>query len=211
MPREPLGIIETASWTAGIVAADVALKAAPARVVQAELNDMMGVVIKLAAADVAGVRAAVEAGAAAARAMGVTVAATVIPGPGDASEVSWRAKPEYNPLIEQDVVHIPQSSEQNMSESTSSSQAIGILETQGFAAVIEAIDAACKAANVDIVGREKLGGGYVSVVVRGDVAAVKAAVEAGKARVEQLGLGKLIAAHVIARPTPSVLGLLPKA
>ena len=86
--------------------------------------------------------------------------------------------------------------------------AIGIIETQGFTAVIEAIDAAAKAASVDVVGREKLGGGYISVVIKGDVAAVKAAVEAGKAHVE--GLGKLIAAHVIPRPSAAVLALLPK-
>ena len=70
-------------------------------------------------------------------------------------------------------------------------------------------NSACKAANVEVVGKEKLGGGYITIVVRGDVAAVKAAIEAGKARVD--GLGKLIAAHVIARPSAAVLGLLPKA
>ncbi len=86
--------------------------------------------------------------------------------------------------------------------------AIGMIETQGFTAVIEAIDTACKAANVDILGKEKLGGGYVTILIKGDVAAVKAAVDAGKNRVE--GLGKLIAAHVIARPSSAVLSLLPK-
>ena len=93
-----------------------------------------------------------------------------------------------------------------MSQETS--YAVGLIETQGFTAVFEAIDTACKAANVEVIAKEKLGGGYVTVVVRGDVSAVEAAVAAGKAKVE--GLGKLIAAHVIARPSPSVLGLLPK-
>jgi microcompartment protein CcmL/EutN len=86
--------------------------------------------------------------------------------------------------------------------------ALGFIETQGFTAVFEAIDSACKAANVEVLGKEKLGGGYVTVVVKGDVAAVKAAIDAGKSKVE--GLGKLIAAHVIARPSASVLALLPK-
>jgi ethanolamine utilization protein EutM len=72
---------------------------------------------------------------------------------------------------------------------------------------LAAIDSACKAANVEVVGKEKLGGGYITVVIKGDVAAVKAAVDAGKAKVE--GLGKLIAAHVIPRPSDAVLGLLP--
>ena len=85
---------------------------------------------------------------------------------------------------------------------------LGFIETQGFTAVFEAIDSACKAASVEVLGKEKLGGGYVTVIVRGDVAAVKAAIEAGRERVD--GLGKLIAAHVIPRPSASVLSLLPK-
>ena len=90
----------------------------------------------------------------------------------------------------------------------SNSQALGFIETQGFTAVFEAIDTACKAASVEVVGKEKLGGGYITVVIRGDVAAVNAAIEAAKPRVE--GLGKLIACHVIARPCEAALGLLPK-
>ena len=85
--------------------------------------------------------------------------------------------------------------------------ALGFIETQGFTAVFEAIDTACKAANVEVIGKEKLGGGYVTVVVQGDVAAVQAAIDAGKIKVE--ALGKLIAAHVISRPSEHVMGLLP--
>ncbi len=85
---------------------------------------------------------------------------------------------------------------------------MGFIETQGFTAVFEAIDTACKAANVEVVGKEKLGGGYIAVIIRGELSAVRAAIEAGRHRVE--GLGKLIAAHVVARPSPSVLALLPK-
>jgi microcompartment protein CcmL/EutN len=96
--------------------------------------------------------------------------------------------------------------ESDMSQDTSF--ALGLIETQGFTAVFEAIDTACKAANVEVVGEEKLGGGYVTVIIRGDLSAVTAAVEAGKAKVE--GLGKLIAAHVIARPSATALALLPK-
>jgi microcompartment protein CcmL/EutN len=75
-------------------------------------------------------------------------------------------------------------------------------------AINEAIDTACKAASVEVVVKEKLGGGYVTVVVRGDVAAVSAAIEAARPKVE--GLGKLIACHVIARPSSAALSLLPK-
>ena len=73
--------------------------------------------------------------------------------------------------------------------------ALGFIETQGFTAVFNAIDQACKAANVEVIGKEKLGGGYVTVVIKGDVAAVKAAVEAGEAEVAKLG--NLIAAYVV--------------
>jgi microcompartment protein CcmL/EutN len=86
--------------------------------------------------------------------------------------------------------------------------ALGMIETQGFTAVLEAIDTACKAAHVEVVGKEKLGGGYITVLVRGEVSAVNAAVEAGKEKVGSLG--KLIAAHVIPRPSDSVISLLPK-
>ena len=73
---------------------------------------------------------------------------------------------------------------------------------------MEAIDTACKAANVEVIGKEKLGGGYITVMIKGDVAAVKAAIEAGKEKVG--ALGKLIAAHVIPRPSAAILSLLPK-
>lgn len=87
--------------------------------------------------------------------------------------------------------------------------AIGLIETQGLVGIIEAADVMCKAANVEIVGKESVGGGYVTVMVKGDVAAVKAAVEAGAEAVTRMG-GKLVVAHVIARPHAGVASLLPK-
>lgn len=86
--------------------------------------------------------------------------------------------------------------------------AIGILETQGLTAILEATDAMLKAADVTIVGKEKIGAAYVTVVIRGDVAAVKAAIDAGSQAVGSLG--KLIAAHVIARPHSDLVALLPR-
>ncbi len=86
-------------------------------------------------------------------------------------------------------------------------KAIGILETQGLTAVLEGTDAMLKAADVQLVGKEKIGAAYVAITISGDVAAVKAAVEAGANAVGTLG--KLIAAHVIARPHDDLLKLLP--
>ena len=74
--------------------------------------------------------------------------------------------------------------------------------------VFEAIDTALKTSAVEVLAREKLGGGYITVLIKGDVSAVQAAVDAGKAKVE--GLGRLIAAHVIPSPSEGVLSLIPK-
>ena len=86
-------------------------------------------------------------------------------------------------------------------------EALGMIETRGLTASIEAADAMTKAANVTLVGTEKIGSGLVSVVVRGDVGAVKAAVEAGVDAASRLG--ELVAQHVIPRPHGDVEKILP--
>ena len=88
-------------------------------------------------------------------------------------------------------------------------EALGMVETRGLVAAIEAADAMVKAANVILVGSEKIGSGLVSVMVRGDVGAVKAAVDAGAAAAGSLG--EVIATHVIPRPHADVEKLLPSA
>lgn len=87
------------------------------------------------------------------------------------------------------------------------SESIGIIETKGLTASIEAADAMLKAANVEIVGTEKIGSGLVTVIVKGDVGAVKAAVEVGAEAVQRVG--ELVAAHVIPRPHNDVYKMLP--
>ena len=86
-------------------------------------------------------------------------------------------------------------------------QALGMIETRGLVAAIEAADAMLKAANVELVGTEKIGSGLVSVMVRGDVGAVKAATEVGSQAAERLG--ELVAVHVIPRPHTDVEKILP--
>ena len=86
-------------------------------------------------------------------------------------------------------------------------QALGMVETRGLVAAIEAADAMLKSANVVLVGTEKIGSGLVSVMVRGDVGAVKSAVEAGAANASRLG--ELVATHVIPRPHEDVEKILP--
>jgi microcompartment protein CcmL/EutN len=85
--------------------------------------------------------------------------------------------------------------------------ALGMIECKGFAAMVEAADAMVKAAKVELVGYEKTGGGYVTAIVRGDVAAVKAAVEAGVRGAEKVG--EVVAVHVIPRPHLNVDLALP--
>jgi microcompartment protein CcmL/EutN len=207
--REALGLIEVRGWSPSMVVLDALEKAATVQLLQVELNDLYGVCMKVSGR-VAEVQTALHAGKAIADSLQADCVIDVIAGPDDRSQPAYEARPELNPLIEQDVVHFPVQPEKT--EGTRLNQqarfAIGFIETQGFTAVIEAIDTACKTADVEVLGREKLGGGYITVVIKGDVAAVRAAVEAGKAKVE--GLGKLIAAHVIPSPSQSVLSLLPK-
>ena len=85
--------------------------------------------------------------------------------------------------------------------------ALGMIETKGFTAMVEAADAMVKAAKVELVGFEKIGGGFVTAVVRGDVAAVKAATEAGQRAAERVG--ELVAVHIIPRPHVNVDQVLP--
>ncbi len=86
-------------------------------------------------------------------------------------------------------------------------EALGMIECRSFAAMVEASDAMVKAARVELVGHERTGGGYVTAVVRGDVAAVKAAVEAGVRGAEKVG--EVVAVHVIPRPHANVDEVLP--
>lgn len=86
-------------------------------------------------------------------------------------------------------------------------ESIGLIETRGLTAAIEAADAMLKAANVEIVGSEKIGSGLVSVIVKGDVGAVKAATEVGAEAAQRVG--ELVAVHVIPRPHGDITKLLP--
>ena len=209
--NEAVGFLETTGLAATLAAVDAMEKAADVRVIQCELNDFYGVCTKIIG-NTSPVSIAIEAGRRIAEQLRGAPVVDVIHR-ADALAMGAIVSPrEYNPLIEQDVVYFLDYQLMPAEKSRAMSQekifALGLIETQGFTAVFEAIDTACKAANVEVVGREKLGGGYITVIIRGDLSAVTAAVEAGQAKVADLG--KLIAAHVIARPSPMVLGLLPK-
>jgi microcompartment protein CcmL/EutN len=185
-----------------MVVLDAMEKCAGVRVIETELNDSPGVCLKLHGR-ISDVEFAARAAEGAAKAMGTPVLVHVITAPSELSRAAYEAPPEFSPLIEQPTVQKPENLMNNQANF-----AVGLIETQGFTAVFEAIDTALKTADVEVLAREKLGGGYITVLIKGDVAAVRVAVDAGKARVE--GLGRLVAAHVIPNPSQGVLSLLPK-
>jgi microcompartment protein CcmL/EutN len=199
---QALALVEIGGWSPAMVVLDAMEKSAGVEVLETELNDSPGVCMKLYGS-LGDVESAAHAARESAAAMETPIIVHVIPSPSELSPAAYQAGPDYNPLIEQATVQIP---ENDMNDQ--SSFAVGLIETQGFTAVFEAIDTALKTASVEVLAREKLGGGYITVLIKGDVAAVRAAVDAGKAKVE--GLGRLVAAHVIPSPSKGVLSLLPK-
>src|SRR3954454_23259245 len=147
-----IGMIEIGSWTESLGAIDAAEKAAPIRVLQIELNDMLGASVKVAG-ETADVAAALAAAEACARSLHASVVTSAINRPHEQSSKLWPLNEEFNPLIEQNVIHLPrESSMAEQQQQQPAPFAIGFIETQGFTAVIEAIDAAAKAANVDVIG-----------------------------------------------------------
>ena len=101
----------------------------------------------------------------------------------------------------------PKEITQEVTRMSNATQALGMIETRGLIGSVEAADAMVKAANVTLVGKERVGGGLVTVFVRGDVGAVKAATDAGAAAAQRVG--ELISVHVIPRPDGSVESILP--
>jgi carbon dioxide concentrating mechanism protein CcmO len=195
-------LVEIGGWSLGMMVLDAMEKSAGVELLQTELNDSPGVCLKMVG-PLADVQLAAQAAEQVARTMEAAVTAHVIAGPAAGSNAAYQALPDFNPLIEQPSVRNPEKPMSNQNHF-----AIGLIETQGFAAVFEAVDTALKTAAVEVLAREKLGGGYITVVIKGDVAAVRAAIDAAKVKVD--GLGRLIAAHVIPSPSPGVLSLLPK-
>jgi microcompartment protein CcmL/EutN len=204
---DALGFAEVPFFSVTAVVADAAAKAAGVRVLGLETTGNENLLIRLAG-PVAAVEAALLAAEAAAESLGARAVTTSIPRPAPGYGPMIHFPNAQNPLYGGRDQFLPDDYPPNEHAMNPNTQALGILETQGLAAVLEATDAMLKAADVTLVGKEKIGAAYVTVVVRGDVAAVNAAIEAGRQAVGDLG--KVIAAHVIARPHADLLALLPK-
>ncbi len=202
---DALGYLEVPFLSVTCVVADTAAKSGDVRILGFEPTGIETIVIRLAGKSVAAVEAAIESGRAAATRLGVEVVACALARPDDAHFHLNDNPNTINPLYGGRDELRPSDFHDNRTMKTN--QAIGILETQGLTAILQATDAMLKAANVELVGKEKIGAAYVTIIVRGDVAAVEAALAAGRQAVGDLG--KLIAAHVIARPHEGLLKLLP--
>ena len=202
-----IGLLETPFLSVTAAACDAALKAASVTLLGLE---PIGTEVILArfSGDPGSIEAAFTAAAARVRTMGSAITASSILNSHDpALNAVLSGIPSINPLYGGREYFVP--TDQFNKKQTlipMNPQAIGILETQGLAAILYATDAMLKAANVQIVSKEKIGAAYVTIIISGDVAAVSAALDAGSAAVEKLG--KLIAAQVIARPHEDLMELL---
>lgn len=197
-----LGLLEIGNLGPALLVADRCAKAAGVHIMGIESADSAAQCIKLigSAGDV---REAAQQGLALARQMGTTAEMIVMAAPNDATLGLANQPPVHSPLLDIYDSRIPRE------EPMSNFDAIGLLETQGLVAALHATDEMLKGAAVTLVGKEKIGAAYVTIMIRGDVAAVQSAIDSGKATVERLG-GKLIMADVIARPHPELAALLPK-
>src|SRR5262249_26317280 len=128
---------------------------------------------------------------------------------GEGEEVIWQWTHREDGSRVVTGYEIAKKTEEKSERSEKEMEALGMSETKGLVAMIEAADAMVKAANVSLVGYEKIGGGFVTAIVRGEVAAVKAATDAGAAAARRVG--ELVSVHVIPRPHSSVGENLPVA
>lgn len=212
--RYSVGFVEVAGLSASLVVADVMCKGGNVRLVGVESNGAGGMGVKVTGTT-GDVRAAVEEGEAIARQMHALIAEMSWSQYADEADFLIHADQEYNTILDNNEHLLPPGGDvaavearKGTSPTMAKQDALGLIETQGLVGMIEAADVMLKTAAVEIMGKEKIGAAYVTVMVRGDVAAVRAAVDAGTQAVEQVG-GKLILAHVIPRPHDGLASLLP--
>jgi carbon dioxide concentrating mechanism protein CcmO len=197
-----IALIEVGYLSPTLLVTDRCLKSTGVRLLSIENADSGELCIKLA-----GTASSIQEAAAVAHAvagqMRVSVRSSLLTSPPEESYRVIDSKPVFGDLLGTYDTYVAR--EGSMS---SSKEAIGLLETQGLSSNLHALDVMLKTADVSVIGKEKIGGGYVTMMIRGDIAAVQAAVEAGKQTVEKLG-GKLILADLISNPHPDILALLP--
>ena len=202
-----LGYVETQLLSITAVIADAMVKAADVTLLGLEPNGTEGICIRIGAACVAALQAALDQAEALAEKLGSTIHCACMAAPHPALRTMNTGPLVINGLYGGREEFRPTDVNKQPSKIMKKSYALGILETQGLTASLVASDTMFKAADVELVGKEKIGAAYVTIMIRGDVAAVKAAIEAGSAAA--LPYGKVIAAHTIARPHEDLNQLLP--
>ncbi len=201
MPYQSLALLEIGNLVPALVVADRCAKAAGVRIIGIESTMGAQQCIKLAGS-AGDVREAGQHGVALARHMGARADLVLLTGPTEITRELATLPPAFIPLLG------IYDSKVKREDAMADSDALGLIETQGLVAALHATDEMLKAGAVDLVGKEKIGAAYVTIVVRGDVAAVQSAVRAGKETVQRLQ-GKLIMADVITHPHPELAALLP--
>lgn len=204
-----LGFIEVPHICISAIVADVMAKVADISILGFEPTGVETIVVRIGAKSIESVDVALDAGEIEAERLGAgTVVRTSMARPDSGIHHLNDEPNSINGIYDGRTEFRPDDYSPNLKDKMKNqTRALGILETQGFTASVEATDTMLKAADVQLVGKEKIGAAYVAVTVEGDVAAVKAAIEAGQ---EAVGtLGKLIAAHVIARPHEDLHAILP--
>lgn len=203
-----LGFIEAPFLSLTAMLAHEAATAADVQILGFESTGNENLLIRLSG-NLSQVRAALEAAEKLAPLLGASIVTGIIPRPANGFDPMIHFPNVHNPLYGgRDQLLPTEHPTDPVTLMNTKPQAIGILETQGLTAILEATDAMLKAADVKLVGKEKIGAAFVTVIISGDIAAVSAAIAAGKQAVGNLG--KVIAAHVIARPHDELIALLPK-
>ena len=198
---DSLALLEVGNLSPALMVADICCKAAGVHLLGIESTDGAAQCIKLVGST-GDVTQAAQQGRAVAETMGSETTLAIIPAPADATRRLANATPVYSPLLGLYDYRVPRDDAMNTSD------ALGLLETQGLVAALHATDDMLKASNVTLVGKEKIGAAYVTIIVRGDVADVQTAIATGRQTVERLG-GTLIMADCIARPHAELAALLP--
>jgi len=203
-----MGFIETQHLSIILILADAVVKSAEVRLLGIEPNGTERITIHLGAGQPDSMQAALDEAETHAEKLGASIVTHILP----AADPGVRSLTTYpnvlNGIYGGREELLPTDFNPNLNKIMSQkSQAIGIIETQGFTAMMAATDTMLKSANVELIGKEKIGAAYITVIVRGDVAAVQAAVDAGAAAVGSLG--KLISTHVIPRPHSELCGIMP--
>jgi len=199
--RTSLALLEINNLAPTFMVADACSKAANVRILGIESADGVGQCIKLVG-EIGALTSILDLGINLARRMGSDGFGSLLAAPTEETLILADPKPVLSPLLGSYDNRIPRE------DGTMTTNALGLLETQGLVAALHATDDMLKSSNVQLAGKEKIGAAYVTIMVRGDIAAVQTAIEVGKQTVERLG-GKLILADVIPRPHADLAKLLP--